>query len=207
MLTNKKGLSNLKPNLSKYVRQDMHIAVSATANVRSQFLGSFQCSPLGASTRKWTGGHVFHTCWTNYLGGPWGSSRDDQHSLRYRPYILPTYRPYILPTYRPYILPTYRPYILPTYRPYILPTYFKFAVETLVNTWRQGSWPESVVLWWQVQEICKWTLLLFYYLNIYLFTYLLTIIIIILLNCNWVLPDGSGTTIRHNTQKYTCHTK
>jgi hypothetical protein len=36
---------------------------------------------------------------------------------------------------------------------------------------------------------------------------IIIIIIIISLDCKWVIPGGSGTTIRHNTQKYTCHTK
>jgi hypothetical protein len=35
------------------------------------------------------------------------------------------------------------------------------------------------------------------------------IIIIIIINQteNGILPGGSGTTVRHNTQKYTYHTK
>jgi hypothetical protein len=31
--------------------------------------------------------------------------------------------------------------------------------------------------------------------------------IIIQLNCKWVLPDDSGTAVRHNTEKYTYNTK
>jgi hypothetical protein len=40
-------------------------------------------------------------------------------------------------------------------------------------------------------------------------TIILFVVIIILQfnsNANGLLPDGSGTTMRHNTQKYTYHT-
>jgi hypothetical protein len=38
-------------------------------------------------------------------------------------------------------------------------------------------------------------------------TEVLLLLLLLLLKCKWILLGGSGTSIRHYTQKYTYHTK